>query len=240
VPTFTYSLMGEGRYIPAAGWRLLTPLFDPVMAVTTRERRWRSEVVDEVLETSPATILDVGCGTGTLLVQLARRAPKVRVIGLDGDPDILERAAAKAHAAAADVELVNGLADSIPLEGASVDCAVSTLVFHHLAPETKRRALEEIRRVLRPGGRLVIADYGGPHDPLMRAAFLYVQLLDGFQSTRQHAAGELPDLISDAGFTVETIDRLRTLSGTLELLTATPNAPRRKLAMSTNATAVSS
>jgi ubiquinone/menaquinone biosynthesis C-methylase UbiE len=214
--------MSEERYIPAAGRRMLTPLFDPVMAVTTRERRWRGKVVDEALATSPATILDIGCGTGTLAVQLARRAPHARVIGLDGDPDILTRATAKAHTAAVQIQLLNGLADTIPLEDASVDCAVSTLVFHHLAPDTKARAVAEIRRVLRPDGRLVITDYGHPHDPVMRAAFLYVQLLDGFHSTRQHAAGKLPELISAAGFDVQSIDRLRTISGTLELLAATP------------------
>ena len=232
--------MSEERYIPAAGWRLLTPLFDPVMAVTTRERHWRGQVVDEALAAGPTTILDVGCGTGTLAVQIARQAPDARAIGLDGDPDILERAAAKGHAAAVKVELLQGLADSIPLEDASVDSAVSTLVFHHLAPDTKARALAEIRRVLRPNGRLVIADYGQPHDPLMRAAFLSVQLLDGFQNTRQHAAGKLPELIADAGFEVRTIDRLRTVSGTLELLAATPNIALRKDQMSTTAMAVSS
>jgi ubiquinone/menaquinone biosynthesis C-methylase UbiE len=219
---------------------LLTPLFDPVMAVTSRERHWRGKVVDEALATTPATILDVGCGTGTLAVQIAQRAPDARVIGLDGDPDILKRAAAKAHTAGVKVELVNGLADSIPLDGASVECAVSTLVFHHLAPDTKARALAEIGRVLRPGGRLVIADYGDPHDPLMRAAFLYVQLLDGFQNTRQHATGQLPDLIVEAGFSVRAIDRLRTISGTLELLAATPNVPPKKNQMPPSAKAVSS
>jgi ubiquinone/menaquinone biosynthesis C-methylase UbiE len=81
--------MSEERYVPAAGRRVLTPLFDPVMALTTRERRWRGEVVDQTLATRPATILDVGCGTGTLAVQLARRASQARVIGLDGNPDIL-------------------------------------------------------------------------------------------------------------------------------------------------------
>jgi ubiquinone/menaquinone biosynthesis C-methylase UbiE len=212
--------MSDERYIPAAGRRVLTPLFDPVMAVTTRERRWRRAVVDEALASSPGTILDVGCGTGTLAVQLAQRAPDTRVIGLDGDPVILKRAAAKAHAAEVEVELTDGLADSIPLDDASVDCAVSTLVFHHLGPDTKARALAEIRRVLRAGGRLVIADYGSPHDPLMRVAFFYVQLLDGFANTRQHAAGELPELIAEAGFDVQTIGRLRTMSGTLELLSA--------------------
>jgi ubiquinone/menaquinone biosynthesis C-methylase UbiE len=231
--------MADQRYIPAAGWRLLTPLFDPVMAVTTRERHWRTKVVDAALAPGPATILDIGCGTGTLAVQLARRAPHSRVIGLDGDPDILTRAAAKAQAAGVNVELLCGMADAIALDDASVDCAVSTLVFHHLAPDTKGRALAEIRRVLRPGGRLVIADYGGPHDPVMRVAFLYVQLLDGFHSTRQHAAGQLPDLIAEAGFSITMLGRLRTISGTIELLAATPSERSGTRQMPTPARAVS-
>jgi ubiquinone/menaquinone biosynthesis C-methylase UbiE len=230
--------MAEERYVPAAGRRLLTPLFDPVMAVTTRERRWRGRVADEALMSTPATILDIGCGTGTLLVELARRNPDARVAGLDGDPDILQRAAGKARAAAVEVELLNGMADSIPLENSSVDSVTSTLVFHHLSPDAKARTLAEIRRVLRPDGRLVIADYGRPHDPLMRAAFLYVQLLDGVQNTRQHAAGQLPDLIAKAGFHVGSVDRLRTISGTLELLVATPDVARRNDQISTQAKVV--
>jgi hypothetical protein len=81
--------------------------------------------------------------------------------------------------------------------------------------------LAESRRVLRVDGRLIIADRGCPHDHLMRLAFLRVQLLDGFANTRQHAAGELPRLIRQAGFSVETIDRLRTVWGELELLATT-------------------
>ncbi len=217
---------GPGERHRSEGWQLAAcayTFFDPVMAVTTREWRWRGKVVEAALATPPTTILNIGCGTGTLAVQLARLAPQARVIGIDGDPEILERAAAKADVAAVEVELLVGLADAIPLEDASIDCAVSTLVFHHLAPATKARALVEIRRVLRPHGSLLIADYGSPHDLLMRAAFLYVQLLDGFSTTRQHAAGQLLDLIDAAGFNVQPFYRLRTLSGTLELLTANPD-----------------
>jgi hypothetical protein len=56
----------------------------------------------------------------------------------------------------------------------------------------------------------------------MRTAFLCVQLLDGFRSTRQDVAGELPTVIRSPGFTVERIDRLRTVTGTLELVSAAP------------------
>jgi len=213
--------MSGERYVPAAGRRFLAPLFDPVMAVTTRAHRWRGRLVAETLATDPMTILDLGCGTGTLAVLLAQRAPRARVIGLDGDSEILQRAAAKAEAAGVAVELLEAMADAIPLGDATVDAVVSSLVFHHLAPETKARALAEISRVLRPGGKLIIADYGRPQDPLTRIAFVAVQLLDGSANTRQHAAGELPRLIANAGFKLETIDRLRTLTGTLELHGAT-------------------
>lgn len=96
------------------------------------------------------------------------------------------------------------MADAISLEDATVDCAVSTLVFHHLAPDAKVRALAEIRRVLRASGRLIIADFGRPRGPLQRIAFLYLQLLDGFENTRPHAAGGLP-LIANAGFDVQVM-----------------------------------
>ena len=226
--------MAEQRYIPAAGWRLLTPLFDPVMAVTTRERRWRSKVVDEALATNPATILDVGCGTGTLAVQLARRAPRRtgdRARRRPRHPGARRRQGAggrsRRRAAATGWPTRSRSRTRASTARSARSCSTTS------RPTPKHERSRKIKRVLRPGGRLVIADYGSPHDPLMRAAFLYVQLLDGFQSTRQHAAGQLPDLIAEAGFNVETIDRLRTISGTLELLAATPSLPPRKDQMST-------
>lgn len=91
-----------------------------------------------------------------------------------------------------------------------------------LSLDAKRRALTEARRVLRPAGRLLIADWGRAHDPVMRIAFTAVQLLDGFQTTRPHASGELPGLIEAAGFAVRPLDRVRTMWGTLDLLAATP------------------
>lgn len=120
------------------------------------------------------------------------------------------------------VQLVNGLATDIPLSKDSIECAVSSLVFHHLQPEQKRTALLEIARVLMPDGRLVIADWGRPQDPAMRAAFLALQLLDGFPTTRQHASGEFPHLITQAGSFVAVTGRMRTALGTLEFHTGSP------------------
>jgi ubiquinone/menaquinone biosynthesis C-methylase UbiE len=52
------------------------------------------------------------------------------------------------------------MADALPLADESVDVATATLLLHHLDPQTKERALAEMRRVLRPGGRLVLPDWG--------------------------------------------------------------------------------
>jgi len=79
--------------------------------------------------------------------------------------------------------------------------------------------------VLRPGCQLHIADWGRSATPLLRASFFVLQLIDGFEGTRDHAAGRLPALLGEAGFAnVERYARLPTAWGTLELLRATPSA----------------
>jgi ubiquinone/menaquinone biosynthesis C-methylase UbiE len=166
-------------------------------------------------------ILDLGCGTGAMALAIARACPSVQLIGVDGDADVLDRAHRKALAEGIKLELHEALADRLPLPDASVHCVVSTLMFHHLAPSAKRSALAEARRVLVPGGRLLICDIGRASDPVMRAVFFAVQLLDGFANTHEHARGEFPEIVSQAGFSAVTVlGRYRTGGGTLELIEA--------------------
>jgi ubiquinone/menaquinone biosynthesis C-methylase UbiE len=211
------------RYVPAAGRALFTPLYDAVNAVMMRQGVWRPRLVERAVDSSTASmrILDLGCGTAAMALAIARASPGVQLIGVDGDPDILERARAKALAEGTKLELHEALADRLPLPDAHVACVVSTLMFHHLAPSAKRAALAEAWRVLVPGGRLLICDVGRAADPVMRAAFLAVQLLDGFANTREHARGELPKIVSQAGFSAVTVfGRYRTGAGTLDLIEA--------------------
>ena len=208
------SATSSGGYVRAAGRFSPTALYDPALALTMREGSWRPQLVERV---GTGDVVDVGCGTGTLAIALARAG--ARVTAIDGDDDVLRRARAKA--AGLDIDWRPGLADALPLPDAHADAVVCSLLLHHLQPEVKAAALAEAHRVLRPGGKLHVADWGRPADPLQRAAFLGLQLLDGFSNTADHAAGRLPALIAAAGFAdVTRWRRLRTVWGTLELLEA--------------------
>jgi ubiquinone/menaquinone biosynthesis C-methylase UbiE len=214
--------MSGETIVPAAGRAAFTRLYDPVVAATMREGTFRVRLLEAVTAALPAggRVLDVGCGTGTFAISLAAARPDAEVIALDPDPEVLAIARAKEGAPA--VAWREGRADAVGVPDASADAVVLSLVLHHLAPAGKRAALAEAARVLRPGGMLHVADWGRPHDLLMRAAFAVLQLIDGFENTRDHASGALPSLISSAGFSgPQTHCRLRTAFGSLELLSGT-------------------
>lgn len=211
-------------YVRAAG-RAPISLYDPLVAVTVRERLFRSRMLAQVLDGAPAErpleVVEVGCGTGsfTTMVAGAETPGGVRAIGVDGDAAVLARARRKAGAAAVDWR--EGLADALPLPDASADRVVMSLLLHHLSPATQRAALAEARRLLRPGGRIHVADWGPPRDPLMRLAFRGLQLLDGVENTAPLGRGELPGMLTAAGFDAQRLhDRLRTAGGILELRSA--------------------
>jgi ubiquinone/menaquinone biosynthesis C-methylase UbiE len=216
------TLSDHEQYVTAAGRFGFTGLYDASIAMTMREGRWRPVLRDRLLATVPAggRVLDVGAGTGTLAIALAAARPDVEVLGIDGDPETLALARAKPGAGA--VRFEQGLAGRLELPDASVDAAVMSLALHHLAPDAKRRALADIARVLRSGGQLHIADWGRPATPLLRAGFFALQVIDGFEGTRDHAAGQVPQLLREAGFEdVRRYQRLRIVWGTFELLMAT-------------------
>jgi ubiquinone/menaquinone biosynthesis C-methylase UbiE len=218
--TPTEDQRGDG-YLHALRFRTLTRLYDPVVRLTTREARFKQLLIEQASVSGAQRVLDLGCGTGTLALQLKQREPDTKVVGLDADPEMLDQAREKAISAGVELELTEGFSTELPYEDSSFDRVLSTLFFHHLDPEPKRQTASEIARVLRPRGELHVADWGPPSDPAMRLAFQGIRLLDGFSNTAANYRGELPAIFEEAGLTAaEQTNRLRTPLGSLVLYRA--------------------
>ncbi len=137
-------------------------------------------------------VLDVGCGTGTLAMEVARRVGRAgRVAGVDPGPQQIARARAKAARRHLPIEFQIGVIEQLAFPDQTFDVVVSTLMMHHLPAPLKRQGLAEIARVLKPGGRLVIADFKRKQERQGQAA-------------RFHAGGsgmhDLTAIASEAGF----------------------------------------
>lgn len=110
-------------------------------------------------------VLDVGCGTGTLALEVQRCVGSAgRVAGVDPSPVQITRAHTKAARRHLPVEFQVGVIERLPFPDQTFDVVLSTLMMHHLPEPLKRQGLAEIARVLKPGGRLVIADFNPKKD----------------------------------------------------------------------------
>ena len=211
--------MNEKGYTPPLGTGD-TADYDRAIRRWTREMRWRRAMIEALAPCPGETIVDVGCGTGSFAVMLKAVAPGVNLIGLDPDEEALAIARAKANAASADIHWERGFARDI--DAHSADAVVSSLMFHQVPMAEKQASLTAMHAALRPGGRLVIADYGRQRG-LMRLLFRStIQRLDGIEDTQPNADGLLPVLIADAGFAdVRETKRIHTVTGTIALIVAT-------------------
>lgn len=208
----------DRSFLPAMGKRWLLPLYDPFTRLAG-VRSVHGELLARADVRPGKRVLDIGCGTGTLLVALGRQQPDAVLTGLDPDPAALGRARRKAARADVRLTLDRGYADELPYPDASLDRVLSSMMLHHLDPTDRARALGEVNRVLRPGGRFVLADaaHSAGNDHRMRG-----HLHRRMASRGEPSDGALRDLVESAGFsvvelTVEPITRL----GPVVLLTAT-------------------
>ena len=174
----------EARYYDILAW-LLT---------LGRERAFRDRLVDLARIVPAESVLDVGCGTGTLAIAAKRRVgPAGEVDAIDASREMIERATRKAAKARVNVHFQVAIVEALPFPDASFDVVVSTLMLHHLPRPVRAQSLQEIARVLKPRGRLLAVDFATPANA--RRGLL----------ARLHRHGHLAlpamlDLLTGAGF----------------------------------------
>jgi len=148
-------------FLPGMGRTWLLPFYDAFTRVAGVRALYERAV--EVAGIAPGqAVVDVGCGTGNLLFAVLAVQPDARVTGLDPDNAALRRAARKARRRGVGLTLVQGYADRIPAEDSSLDHVVSSLALHHVDDDGRVAFADDAFRALRPGGKVTVADFGGP------------------------------------------------------------------------------
>lgn len=135
-------------------------LYDAFVAVYMlgREKRLRARTLDAAVLASGERVLDVCCGTGTLTLAARERVGvDGSVDGVDASPEMIARA--KQKGADSDVHFQTAQAQSLPFSDGSFDVVLCSLGFHHLPEEARDPALAEMRRVLAPGGRVIVVEF---------------------------------------------------------------------------------
>lgn len=156
------------------------------------------------LEREPfADVLDVGCGTGAVIELLHEKYPEAHYTGLDLTPGMIAVAQAKNLE---NVEFVVGDAEDLPFEDESFDAVLSSNSFHHYPNPEKFFA--GVRRVLRPGGRLILRDYTANDFAvwLMNTFEMPLARLCGHGDVRILKVSEFRAMAGAAGFKVLTLE----------------------------------
>jgi len=216
------------NYIPALKYDWLTRFYDPILNLTMPEKKFKAALIEQACIQEEHRILDFGCGSATLSIMAKQMNPQTKISGVDIDPKNIAIAESKISELQADIYIDKYDGVVLPYEDSRYDRVISSLVFHHLNAEQKSNSLKEIKRVLKPGGELHIADWCKAKNAIMRGAFYLVQILDGFETTSDNVKGLLPKHIEEAGF--EEVQKTRffnTVFGTLGLIKAikTANEP---------------
>ena len=185
------------EFLPAAGRDVFLPLYDPLVSLMGGSRA-REELIKQARIEPNQRVLDVGCGTGTLVVLLKRRYPMTEIFGLDPDPKALHRAKKKVRRAGVAVQLDEGFADELPYEKGTFDSVLSSFMLHHLEDQDREKMLREVLRVLKPSGVFHLLDFAGGED---RASGRLGRLVDSHARLEENSQERILQLMRRAGFT---------------------------------------
>lgn len=161
-----------------------------------RERAFRERLVHLACLESGQSVLDIGCGTGSLAIAAKKQVgPSGMVQGIDASPEMIARARKKATRASVDVAFTHGVVEALPFPDGQFDAVLSTLMLHHLPGETRQQCAREMHRVLKPGGRVLAVDFGG-------SAGRRRGLIAHFHRHGRVDVHDIVRLLSEAGFEI--------------------------------------
>jgi len=174
-------------------------IYDTVVNILTlgRTQRLRMMTIDQAMLKPGEKLLDVGCGTGGVTIPAKERIGQDGpVAGIDPSPEMIAVARKKAEKAKLDIDFRIGAIESLPYPNTSFDVVTSSLMMHHLPYDVQQKGLAEIYRVLKPGGRLLIADAMQPTNFLTKRLFGFLARHHGLK----FGVEDLPATLKSAGF----------------------------------------
>ena len=174
--------------------------YDFLLWSTFPERKIKNAFIRDTEFSSFEDVLDFGCGTGTLLLMIKKKYPKIKLTGIDVSRQMIHLAASKIKKAEVDIHVHIYDGEKLPFIEDSFDKIISSFVFHHLATSFKQVILKDLLWVLRPGSKLFIVDFGRPQTFYNKICFQIIRYLDGFGNTSVNAKGLMPEFVKKAGF----------------------------------------
>jgi ubiquinone/menaquinone biosynthesis C-methylase UbiE len=209
-------------YIPAFSNEGITFGCNPLGKWFMRETAINSRLVEQGRIENGQRVLDLGCGTARLAILIKKAKPGADVIGIDGNPRIIEVAETQTRKQGVNIPLFDAMVFDLPCRDNYFDRVFASMLFHHLATKDKILAAKEMYRILKPGGELHVADFGMPQNSLM--AFIS-RIMRHFEEVDDNIQGLLPHVVYAADFEhIETTTDFMTIFGTISLLRA--NKPR--------------
>lgn len=207
-------MTAKPKFIPALRFHALTGWFDGFLKATMREDAIKNALIDAAGVEEQDAVLDFGCGTGTLIKMLLERFPRLDVVGLDVDDNVLVLASEKLAPAVPPLVSYDGA--HIPFEAESFDTVLTSLAVHHIASGQKVALFGELRRVLKPGGKILILDFTKPTNLY---AWLVTGVLRWLEPIGDNIEGRIPSMLLQAGFMdIEQAGRFSTGFGTLAIV----------------------
>lgn len=203
----------NNKFIPAARFLWLNPIFDSLCSIIGLGKRYRAQVI----KTLPITkgkklkVLDAGCGTGSLAVEVKKKYPKIELYAIDIDDSILERAIKKSKKEKVIISFKKTPIQNTEFPENYFDYIYTSLVLHHLKTKDKQKAIKELHRILKRGGTLIVSDFGKPKNIVQYTVAWFTVLME---EGRDNYRGKIPSMLEEQFKKVKILKRY----GLIEML----------------------